>query len=161
MWKRFRAACDAFFEKRKGHVAELVADREDNQRKKEELCIHVERLVMSTDFKTAAELIKKFQADWKLIGPAPKEQNEALWQRFRKGCDAFFERRKVQHEKLDAERLGNQKKKEEVCQKDEVLASRAGLGGSRAQAADGGLATDWTGASARARGAVEALPGRV
>jgi hypothetical protein len=143
LWKRFRAACDAFFEKRKGHVAELVADREDNQRKKEELCIRVERLVMSTDFKTAAELIKKFQADWKLIGPAPKEHNEALWQRFRKGCDAFFERRKVQHEKLDAERLGNQKKKEEVCQKAEVLASREDVAQDSAEAELKQLMADW------------------
>ena len=106
-------------------------------------CPRVERLVMSTDFKTAAELIKKFQADWKLIGPAPKEQNEALWQRFRKGCDAFFERRKVQHEKLDAERLGNQKKKEEVCQKAEVLASREDVAQDSAEAELKQLMADW------------------
>jgi len=143
LWKRFRAACDVFFEKRKGHMAELHADREDNQRKKEELCVRVERLVMSQDFKAAAELIKKFQAEWKLIGPAPKEQNDALWQRFRKGCDAFFERRKVVLDKLDVERVGNQKKKEEVCVKAEVLANREDVAQDSAEAELKQLMADW------------------
>ncbi len=143
LWKRFRAACDVFFEKRKGHVAELNADREDNQRKKEELCIRVERLVMSTDFKASAELIKKFQSDWKLIGPAPKEQNDALWQRFRKGCDAFFERRKGMFDKLDVERAANQKKKEEVCVKAEELANRDDVAQDTAEAELKQLMADW------------------
>lgn len=143
LWKRFRAACDVFFDKRKAHLAEVSADREDNQRKKEELCIRVERLVMSTDFKASAELIKKFQADWKLIGPAPKEQNDALWQRFRKGCDAFFERRKGMFDKLDQERAGNQKKKEEVCQKAEELANREDVAQDTAEAELKQLMAEW------------------
>ncbi len=143
LWKRFRAACDVFFEKRKAHHAELDESRQDNQRKKEELCIRVERLTMSTDFKAAAELIKKFQAEWKLIGPAPKEVNDALWQRFRKGCDTFFDRRKVMLEKLDAERLGNQKKKEEVCVKAEELANREDIAQDTAEAELKQLMAEW------------------
>lgn len=143
LWKRFRAACDVFFDKRKAHLVEVNADREDNQRKKEELCIRVERLVMSTDFKSSAELIKKFQAEWKLIGPAPKEHNDALWQRFRKGCDAFFERRKGMFDKLDQERAGNQKKKEEVCQKAEELANREDIAQDTAEAELKQLMAEW------------------
>ena len=143
LWKRFRAACDVFFDKRKAHLVEVNADREDNQRKKEELCIRVERLVMSTDFKSSAELIKKFQAEWKLVGPAPKEHNDALWQRFRKGCDAFFERRKGMFDKLDQERAGNQKKKEEVCQKAEELANREDIAQDTAEAELKQLMAEW------------------
>lgn len=143
LWKRFRAACDVFFEKRKAHHAELDEGRQENLRKKEELCIRVERLTMSQDFKAATDLIKKFQAEWKLIGPAPKEQNDALWQRFRKGCDAFFERRKAMLDKLDAERQGNQKKKEEVCVKAEELANREDIAQDTAEAELKQLMADW------------------
>lgn len=127
LWGRFKAAADAFFDKRKGHYAELDEDRQQNQRKKEELCIRVERLLIApvgADMKAAAEQIKRYQADWKEIGPAPKEQNDELWQRFRKACDGFFEKRKAAFEKQEGERLGNQKKKEALCEKAEELARR-------------------------------------
>lgn len=127
LWGRFKAGADAFFEKRKGHYAELDEDRQQNQRKKEEICIRVERLAMApagADLKAAAEQIKRYQADWKEIGPAPKEHNDELWQRFRKACDGFFEKRKATFEKQEGERLGNQKKKEALCEKAEELARR-------------------------------------
>lgn len=127
LWGRFKAAADAFFDKRKGHYAELDEDRQQNQRKKEELCIRVERLLIApvgADMKAAAEQIKRYQADWKEIGPAPKEHNDELWQRFRKACDGFFEKRKAAFEKQEGERLGNQKKKEALCEKAEELARR-------------------------------------
>jgi hypothetical protein len=31
------------------------------------------------------------QADWKKIGPVPEKVNQAIWKRFRKACDHFFE----------------------------------------------------------------------
>lgn len=127
LWTRFKAAADAFFDKRKGHYAELDEDRQQNQRKKEELCIRVERLLIApagADMKAAAEQIKRYQAEWKEIGPAPKEHNDELWQRFRKACDGFFEKRKAAFEKQEGERLGNQKKKEALCEKAEELARR-------------------------------------
>ncbi|MFO0579881.1 MAG: DUF349 domain-containing protein [Polyangia bacterium] len=126
LWTRFKAACDAFFEKRKGHYAELDEDRAQNQRKKEELCIRVERLAIapSADLKAAAEQIKRYQAEWKEIGPAPKEHNDELWQRFRKACDAFFDKRKAAFAAQEGERLANQKKKEALCEKAEELARR-------------------------------------
>ena len=38
------------------------------------------------------------------IGPVPKEQTEAVWQRFRGACDKFFARRQEQFAKGDEER---------------------------------------------------------
>jgi hypothetical protein len=124
LWVRFKTANDAFFDKRKGHYAGLDEDRAENQRKKEELIVRVERLRSSTDWKATSDQIKNLQADWKAIGPAPKEHNEALWQKFRAACDVFFEKRKLAFEKLDEERGSNQKKKEALCEKAEELAKR-------------------------------------
>ncbi len=124
LWQRFKAGCDAFFDKRKGKFAEAQEDRAENQRKKEELCIRVERLRSSSDWKATSELIKGYQAEWKALGPAPKEHNEELWQRFRGACDSFFDKRKAAFDRLDEERLVNQKKKEALCEKAEELAKR-------------------------------------
>jgi hypothetical protein len=37
------------------------------------------------------------QSEWKTIGPVKKNRSEAIWQRFRSACDAFFERYKQRH----------------------------------------------------------------
>ncbi len=143
LWQRFKTACDAFFEQRKVNYAEAQEDRAENQRKKEELCIRVERLRGSTDWKATSELIKGYQADWKALGPAPKEHNEALWQRFRGACDGFFEKRKAAFDKLDEERLGNQKKKEALCEKAEELAKRDEVEPADAEAECKQLQQEW------------------
>jgi len=143
LWQRFKAGCDAFFEKRKGKFAEAQEDRAENQRKKEELCIRVERLRGSSDWKATSELIKGYQAEWKALGPAPKEVNEELWTRFRAACDAFFDKRKAAFDKLDEERLGNQKKKEALCEKAEELAKRDEVEPDDAEAECKQLQQEW------------------
>jgi hypothetical protein len=143
LWQRFKTACDAFFEKRKVMYAEAQEDRAENQRKKEELCIRVERLRSSSDWKATSELIKGYQAEWKALGPAPKEHNEELWQRFRAACDAFFDKRKAAFDKLDEERLGNQKKKEALCEKAEELSKRDEVEPDDAEAECKQLQQEW------------------
>jgi hypothetical protein len=134
IWKRFRGACDAFFERRKAHWAELDESREANQKKLEELCEKAERVAASVGgaepsqgsaqrWKAAADLLKSYQAEWKGVGPAPKDKSEELWKRFRAACDAFFERRKAAFAAEDEERAANLKKKEELVARVEALAT--------------------------------------
>jgi len=149
IWTRFRGACDAFFERRKAHWAEVDENREANQKKLEELCDKAESVLASSTtlrgaepalpgrgaggaepsqgsaskWKVAADLLKSYQAEWKAVGPAPKEKSEELWKRFRAACDAFFERRKAAFAEQDEERAENLKKKEALVARVEALAS--------------------------------------
>jgi hypothetical protein len=122
LWKRFRGACDKFFERRKSHFGEVDAARDENLKKQEELCAKVEAVADSTNFKETAELIKEYQAAWKEIGPGPRDKSEETWRRFRAACDRFFERRKSHFAEMDAERGENLKKKLLLCEKVEALA---------------------------------------
>jgi len=65
------------------------------------------------------------QQQWKEIGPVPRAQSEAVWQRFRKPCDLFFTARQQQFEKEEEQRLLNQSQKEELLAKAENLASQS------------------------------------
>jgi hypothetical protein len=96
--------------------------RVTNLAKREELCVRVEALVDSTDWKETGALIKALQQEWKAIGPAPRSQAEPLWQRFRAACDQFFARRQ-QHDLAvrDQERQGNLKAKLLLCERMEAL----------------------------------------
>ncbi len=131
IWKRFREACDKFFDRRKEHFAQLDGERAQNLKQQEILITRVAALADSTDWRGAAEQIKAAQAEWKELGPAPKEHAEGTWRRFREACDRFFDRRKEHFAKLDAERAESSRAREALIGLAEGLigeADRASVG---------------------------------
>lgn len=123
VWERFRKANDAFFERRQSHFSHLDTDLQENLRRKEELCARAEELSGSTEWRAAAESFKTLQAEWKAIGPVPKEQNEAVWERFRKAADDFFTRRKTHYDQLEKEQKENLRRKVALCEQAEKLST--------------------------------------
>lgn len=143
LWQRFKAAADKIHTEQKQHYAELDSERAENAKKKEALCIRAESFRYSTDWKGTGEAIKGLQSEWKALGPAPKDQNEALWQRFRAACDAFFERRQAAFAEQDQERSGNAKKKDALCQQAEALAGKDDLDQDAAESEIKRLMGEW------------------
>ncbi len=123
VWERFRKANDAFFERRQSHFSHQDADLQENLRRKEELCARAEELSGSNEWRATAEAFKTLQGEWKAIGPVPKEQNEAVWERFRKAADDFFTRRKTHYDQLEKEQKENLRRKVALCEQAEALSS--------------------------------------
>jgi hypothetical protein len=98
VWKRFRAACDRFFERRKPHLEEMLAELNQNLEKKLALCEQAEALAESTDWKETSLKLRDLQRDWRRIGPVPRKDANTVNKRFRAACDLFFERRDKQRE---------------------------------------------------------------
>ncbi|HEY7500204.1 MAG TPA: DUF349 domain-containing protein [Vicinamibacterales bacterium] len=97
-WKRFRDACDKFFTRRNADLSERKETWAANLAKKDALCVRAEALAASREWERAAAEIRRLQADWKMIGPVRRSKSEAIWNRFRAACDAFFERYKRRDE---------------------------------------------------------------
>ncbi len=93
VYQRFREACDAFFEKKRGFYADNKEIQLNNLQLKTELCVQAEALQESTDWKATSDALIKLQKEWKEIGPVPRKQSEKCWKRFRKACDTFFNRK--------------------------------------------------------------------
>jgi len=93
VYQRFREACDAFFEKKRGFYADNKGIQLNNLQRKTELCIQAEALQESTDWKATSDALIKLQKEWKDVGPVPRKQSERIWKRFRKACDHFFNRK--------------------------------------------------------------------
>jgi hypothetical protein len=94
IWERFRAACDQFFSRRHEDLKKRKDEWSENLARKEALCVRAEALSSSTDWEAAAAECKKLQVEWKQIGPVRRSKSDAVWQRFRTACDAFFDRYK-------------------------------------------------------------------
>jgi hypothetical protein len=103
--KRFRAACNTFFMRRRDDLTSKKKEWHANLARKEALCERAEQLTDSTDWDVAASELKKLQADWKSIGPVHHSQSEVVWVRFRSAADKFFERYHNRHAIAAGEKL--------------------------------------------------------
>ena len=96
IYDRFRAACDAFFERKRVFYSEFKDNMNENMEKKEAIVAEAETLKTSTAWKATTERIIELQKQWKEIGAVPRKKSEALWKRFRAACDEFFAERDKQ-----------------------------------------------------------------
>ena len=116
VYQRFRDACDAFFEKKRGFYADNKEIQQTNLQLKTELCMQAEALQESTDWKATSDALIKLQREWKDIGPVPRKQSERCWKRFRKACDYFFNKKAEYFAQLDTSYEDNLKAKLDIIQ---------------------------------------------
>lgn len=107
IYKKFRAACDAFFDKKREFYKTLQAEQEKNLKAKIELCEKVEALKDSTDWKVTTDKIIAIQKEWKKIGAAPQKYSNKVWNRFRAACDIFFNNKNAFFKNIDSEQEKN------------------------------------------------------
>ena len=126
IWNRFKAATTAIYKRHQDFFEARKAKEEENLAQKTALCEQLEAI--STDeLKTTSawdEVTKKIielQAAWKTIGFAPQKMNTAIFERFRSGCDAFFEKKAAFFQNLKDSLNENLAKKKELVEKAEAL----------------------------------------
>lgn len=102
IYERFRAACDSFFEAKRTFFGGVKSEMEENLQAKIELCIQVEALVDSDDWKKATDQIIELQKMWKETGATSRKHADEVWKRFRAACDRFFERKAEHFSSVDS-----------------------------------------------------------
>ncbi len=122
LWARFKAASDAVRARCDVYFAQLAEEQASSRVRKESLCERAEALSASTDWVKTADAIKALQAEWKTVGPAPRSEEKALWERFHAACDGFFTRRRTDLQQRKLEWTANLARKEALCQQAEAIA---------------------------------------
>ena len=117
IWNRFKATLDNFFERKKESMQKIKDEQLDNYNRKVNLCIEAEAIAQRRDWKKATEELLNLQKEWKEIGFVAKKQSEAVWKRFRKACDSFFEAKQAYFSNIEANEQENMAKKEELIRK--------------------------------------------
>ncbi len=87
VWKRFRAACDHFFERKAGHFAGVDAEHDENLAKKRAL---LEEMAAADVKEGGFEMIKMFQKRWSEIGFVPMKEKDAVQKQYKELVDAMF-----------------------------------------------------------------------
>ena len=126
VWAKFKEASTIINKKHQAYFDAIKAREEENLTKKTALCeqleaFDTENLKNFADWDGITQKIKELQAEWKTIGFAPQKMNTAIFERFRQGCDAFFEKKNAFFKDLKEELNTNLAKKKELVEKAEAL----------------------------------------
>lgn len=89
VWKRFRAACDYFFERKAKHFASVDTVYVDNLAKKRELLETLKNFVVEEREK-GFEALKEIQRSWSEVGFVPIKYKEEIQAEYRKIVDTIF-----------------------------------------------------------------------
>ena len=87
VWKRFRAACDNFFERKSQHFANIEGEHEANLQKKLAL---IEEMLAADVKQGGYDMIKEFQRRWSEIGFVPIKQKDAVQKKYKAAVDQLF-----------------------------------------------------------------------
>ncbi len=89
IWKRFRAACDYFFDRKSKHFSEVDSQYAQNLQAKRDLLGEIE-IYSKSDMGGGMEAIREFQRRWGEIGFVPIKHKEAIQGRYKELVDVLF-----------------------------------------------------------------------
>jgi hypothetical protein len=78
-------------------------DRRKNLEAKAEICEKAEKLALKEPSNAVIKELNELHEEYRHIGPVPKEEQEAIWQRFKLASDAVYGRRRGQIEVVKKE----------------------------------------------------------
>lgn len=126
IWNEFKEASTVVNKRHQDFFEARKQEEQVNEEAKTKLCEEIEAIDVAsiksfTEFEKATEAIKAMQARWKELGFASRKVNNALYARFRKACDDFFEAKAAYFAKTKDELAANLEKKIKLCEQAEAL----------------------------------------
>ncbi len=103
IWKRFRAACDEFFNAKSTYYANIHEHEADNLKKKQEILEQIKKHKFGDDKTENLNTIKDYQRKWIEIGFVPIKEKENIQNEFRKVIDQHLNKLKINSLELQAE----------------------------------------------------------
>ena len=92
LWKRFRAACDTFFENKSKYFEDIDSTFEGNLVAKEKLIAEMDAYSVSGDRKKDLKALHEFQAKFTEIGYVPSNKKDWIKDQFRLAQDRLLEK---------------------------------------------------------------------
>ena len=91
VWRRFRAACDHFFNKKSDHYKNIDQTYSQNLEAKNNLLEEVNSFVLTDNIEENFKIINEFQRKWSEIGFVPFKEKDNLQEKFRQAINKHFD----------------------------------------------------------------------
>lgn len=92
LWKRFRAACDTFFNNKSKYFEDIDSTFDDNLKAKEKIIAEMDSYVMKEDLDENLEAIQDFQSRFNEIGYVPSAKKDWIKDQFRLAQDRLLDK---------------------------------------------------------------------
>ncbi len=128
IWEEFKTLSTAINKRHQDFFESRKASEQEAEQAKTALCeeaeaIHIIDLDTYAAWDEATKKVLDMQARWKQLGFASRKVNNALFNRFRATCDAFFQAKGAFYEQARANQSENLAKKIDLCERAEALAN--------------------------------------
>ena len=90
LWKRFRTACDFFFERKKAFFEELDKANEANLTAKQALIDKIEGYTPNADKKQTLTDLKQFAEEFSALGQVPFKQKDTIFKAYKTALDKQY-----------------------------------------------------------------------
>jgi len=107
IWKRFRTACDAFFEHKSKFFSKKDESQDENLKLKEELIKEVQNFNPSDNAEENFKSLQDFQHRWTEIGHVPIKEKDRVNQEFRNHINHYFDNLKLNEFEKNVEKFRN------------------------------------------------------
>lgn len=107
IWKRFRKACDHFFERKAAHFSTVDTSYDDNLKAKTAIIEELEQFDENLGFKEAFEKLKEVQRRWAEVGFVPFNMKEEINRKYKNALNRQFDRLKLDDEDKNILRYKN------------------------------------------------------
>jgi hypothetical protein len=126
IWDRFKDASAKINKRHQDYFESLKDEQLNNLKAKVMICEEAEKLSeielkTPKDWDETSKELIKLQDLWRAIGFAPKKDNNRIYNRFRRACDVFFNKKRdffAQHRQLQNQNL---EQKTELCMQAEAM----------------------------------------
>jgi hypothetical protein len=95
IWKRFRAACDEFFNNKSAYFSNIQASEEENLNRKRDLLQRLKEYQFGADKTENLNVLKNFQREWTEIGHIPFKEKDKLQNEFRSIINEHLDKLKI------------------------------------------------------------------
>lgn len=126
LWDQFNAARQQFFDRKHVYWEQLQGKFENARQVKEHLIEQAAALEDSQEWQKTSEKFRRLMDEWKAVGSAGREHEDALWEKFNASRQKFYDRRNVHYDELhqvQGERY--EAKKKLVAQAREIADAKA------------------------------------
>jgi len=126
IWERFKTTTDKINERRREHYSSQTKDQDNNLLAKTALCEKAEQVASMEidnlkDWQEKTREVNELLKLWKTIGPAPKKENDEIWEKFKAFLNQFFNNKKEFFSKIKQEQLNNFNLKLDIVKQAEAL----------------------------------------
>ena len=91
VWKRFIAACDAFFEEKKKQNVSVHSVEHENLKQKKDIIAQINSILENKETEDAPNKVRELMKKWQEVGHVPYKEKDKVYAEYKAAIDKAFE----------------------------------------------------------------------